>query len=769
MVKWDEVDPIKGIDTLQRNGQVRILGMDEEITVEEIEKMSTDQVRERLGTSIIQFFVTYLDGSNTAPICFFARNKSNDFGEFMSDKLQLIFSKLQKGQQLKVVATSSDGDPGNERVVSFLEKTYPEIVHLYDVDHIVKNLRNNLLRNTLKVDGISISVNSLVKAQSLIQHLGLKFSSIKPQNILKWKPVKDLMTINLKLLKQHQDLEMKALGNYIGFMKKIYSSFHNNTIRWSTRQAKLTKCYNYFSRVVNLSNETKGHIKTSVNNISKLIDNMTGDYSIMFSSLGTIMIENFFSIVRHKQQYFTIADYCQLFSKAWYIMQLTFSDEKERGFKLPVQTMGKNYGDIQGLKFSPPKLQKRSKITHTLIRISDCAQKLLDTFSPQPGQVTIAQSHRTQTPIFIQCPVTCCKHRHLYSNIGHLVNHMMTCHKEYSSKVEARQHATSLVQKYLTDLAIDSMEQVIDQASSTISDTSDQPLPDNSIEPASTASPVMNQIHVLLNRTGERDDENSQPPQSSKLVSTAVSKRKVLESCSKCTKPRNSQCLSLLCKKCCESSNTQCRVHKMKDASPTQTKKSIRIDPEVLDDCREKGQLKIFIVDFEYSDSKVKGLTDCFVYDVLKSEGWGQDTEFIMPRNGMVSSNISSHMPGSITTSMLYASAKEKGIISESDFFSTFIERTCCKSGATIIAGHNCATERDVIEQAMVAHNRFYHDQFLVFVNTIDIVKSKLVLDKYGLNDVFSCLYGSDIVNAHRALSDVEALKKVLDHQKNSW
>lgn len=132
----------------------------------------------------------------------------------MKEKLDFIIPRLELNGKLKVWATCSDDDPENEKVAAYLTKTYPNIRHLYDNDHIVKNGRNNLLRNTLSFGGQTISVNSLRKPYKCLNSsdLKLKWNSIRPKNILKWKPVKDLLLVNVKLLLEQGNSELQTLG-----------------------------------------------------------------------------------------------------------------------------------------------------------------------------------------------------------------------------------------------------------------------------------------------------------------------------------------------------------------------------------------------------------------------------------------------------------------------------------------------------------------------------------------------------------------------------
>jgi hypothetical protein len=130
MIKWDEVDPMKEIETLNKNGNVYILGLDKIYFTSELENMSEEVISQKIGTSIMQFFVRYLDGSNTAPICFYSIVKSESFYEFMKEKLDFIIPGLESGGKLKIWATCSDGDSENEKVVTYLSNNYPLIRHL---------------------------------------------------------------------------------------------------------------------------------------------------------------------------------------------------------------------------------------------------------------------------------------------------------------------------------------------------------------------------------------------------------------------------------------------------------------------------------------------------------------------------------------------------------------------------------------------------------------------------------------------------------------
>jgi hypothetical protein len=61
------------------------------------------------------------------------------------------------------------------------------------------------------------------------KELKLKWNSIRPKNILKWKPVKDLLLIDIKLLLRQEDPELQALREYVRHLKKYYNAFRNNT------------------------------------------------------------------------------------------------------------------------------------------------------------------------------------------------------------------------------------------------------------------------------------------------------------------------------------------------------------------------------------------------------------------------------------------------------------------------------------------------------------------------------------------------------------
>ncbi len=80
---------------LQKDGKVYVAGMEKLVLAEDLAKMTKEEIRQNLGTSVMQFFISYLDKTNAVPA-----------------------------------------------------ETYPNIKHMYDCDHFVKNTRNLLLRNS---------------------------------------------------------------------------------------------------------------------------------------------------------------------------------------------------------------------------------------------------------------------------------------------------------------------------------------------------------------------------------------------------------------------------------------------------------------------------------------------------------------------------------------------------------------------------------------------------------------------------------------------
>lgn len=190
------------------------------------------------------------------------------------------------------------------------------------------------------------------------------------------------------------------------------------------------------------------------------------------------------------------------------------------------------------------------------------------------------------------------------------------------------------------------------------------------------------------------------------------------------------------------------------------------IDAYSLDDLSE-----IFIVDFETADSGVKSITDSCAYNWKKKTYFDQNGEFVIPRIP-VNPQIAKYMKGKAITQEMILDAKSRNTaISESIMFPLFVKFTACTGGATFVVGHNVSTERIVIQQACAFYDKAYKNQWVIYVDTLAIVREKLShLASKGLGFVYCYLKKKDgfnineLPNEHRARGDVDALMYIINH-----
>jgi len=168
VLSFDEMEVRSGLIYLKSKGV--FVGATKIIKEEE----ATEQLISQLASSIVryvfQIFATSLDGSATWPLGYLGlvlhfcnRNTNIDLLEFTSGTTKAtgkythqvisdLINRLSK-YNFEVIATSSDGYSGVLEYVKLLKETHPTVYHVFDYSHLVKNIRNYLLRP----EGVSFS------------------------------------------------------------------------------------------------------------------------------------------------------------------------------------------------------------------------------------------------------------------------------------------------------------------------------------------------------------------------------------------------------------------------------------------------------------------------------------------------------------------------------------------------------------------------------------------------------------------------------------
>ena len=159
-------------------------------------------ISKELATHAIQFFLISVDGAASVPIGFHPMVSIN--GDKVFALIRPLIDKLQSGHDsLKVVATSSDAFPSNDKLITLLNQHGYNIVHIFDPLHLLKNMRNNLWKEPLTSNGITFNLNTL---DDLLQNINgetrrlfnlLHPDSPFPKDQMDLAPIRGLLKENL--------------------------------------------------------------------------------------------------------------------------------------------------------------------------------------------------------------------------------------------------------------------------------------------------------------------------------------------------------------------------------------------------------------------------------------------------------------------------------------------------------------------------------------------------------------------------------------------
>lgn len=688
--------------------------------------MDATQLASVLGDKVLQMFLTYGDGSNTFPLAFFAKNANTKLTDSVMKHLCPLIKKLEDTNKFTVAWTSSDGDPQNMELEDLLRKHYPNIFHIYDCQHIIKNIRNALLNNDLAVviqdEKIIFNCKTLGDAIDILK-LKLDPRVLNP-NKLKWEPVKCILNIDTTILTTDSTLRFQALGTYLKNMKDLYDCLYNNNMAWSIRSTKLGECAQYFQKVQGLPAPTLHHITVTTTNLKKLVGKWR-DVQFRFSSLGTLVVENFFSILRAKNPVFSVAEYARLHSQAYLVMQIKFSDPSDLGFSVPKFQLGKNYCDID-IVLKCPTLKRKNSVSrqHQSSVISLHIQGLLHQFRPIKNFVTIGTQHKCRAPVYLSCPVDGCSCKKLYSYPKCLANHLQTAHGINKS-------LANTVTKEMKVMARNSESTVID-SSQTLQEHMDF-TESNIISQTSTGDTDVGSIPVgsIVVQLKESVQQNG--------LST-TQRNKVNCASSECKRTSAKKCSNGRCAKCCKIAGG-CVIHGIK--------------------CITSNIFRgahIVLLDTETTGFHAPiGLTDLYCVSM--------NTRKTLAFPSFINSGINITANAAVKTGITDADV-ENGT-AELEVVQQFVD-LMNESDVTVIVCHNARFDRDVLMQVYSRHHRNLSSPIcnkrLVFVDSIPLFRTKLPgLKNYDLGTVYEYLFHKSIANQHRAQPDVEGMEQILN------
>ncbi|KAF0977650.1 hypothetical protein FDP41_003642 [Naegleria fowleri] len=228
IISYDEIEIRGGLCVMKSTGKVIGFTNCNEKSFEDIYNAKREITPDDIASHVCQFFATTIDGEMSFPICF-GGHKSNHY-EFITKKMTEIrdqFKRTSYGDYvLEVVGGCSDGLAGNYQYAT--SHTNENYVHLFDWSHLLKRLRNCLLKgDDLIIEKESFSMNTLLKVRNEPQLRDwVSENIIYPVDIMKMEPVFALIDSNvISGIEQSKQIGCCALAKYLTLMQQIHQIF----------------------------------------------------------------------------------------------------------------------------------------------------------------------------------------------------------------------------------------------------------------------------------------------------------------------------------------------------------------------------------------------------------------------------------------------------------------------------------------------------------------------------------------------------------------
>lgn len=361
------------------------------IRLTDIKKHTLEQLRDMVGTHVLQLFWTSLDGKASMPIGYIV-TQGDDPAETAGAVSTAIDALAQHG--IQTVFTSSDGFIGCAEFIRRMDAwasahpTRPKdlpLVHVFDYVHVLKCIRNRLLNVGFTLaNGTTISMKDLARiwldaaASSQQQQQSdewrrlrrelfnlVKEDDVVPSDKMNWAAVKNLFLLPDKLRQLlPTDPTAGALALFFNKMNDYYDVFSGNkAMTAAERLAKLDETVKWFLDTprngIGLTDELVFSLRSTAASLHRLVawqehaSNLfwpSHTAHAVFSFLSTNVVENFFSIIRSKFRYPSLVMYATAYHAAYrYLVWRLAPDSGCPQFKAPI---GMAYGNVEGIAFS---------------------------------------------------------------------------------------------------------------------------------------------------------------------------------------------------------------------------------------------------------------------------------------------------------------------------------------------------------------------------------------------------------------------------------
>ncbi|KAG2382645.1 hypothetical protein C9374_005225 [Naegleria lovaniensis] len=352
IISYDEIEIRGGLCVMKSTGKVIGFTNCNEKSFEDIYNAKREITPDDIASHVCQFFATTLDGEMSFPICF-GGHKSNHY-EFITKKMTEIrdqFKRTSYGDYvLEVVGGCSDGLAGNYQYAT--SHTNENYVHLFDWSHLLKRLRNRLLKgDDLIIEKESFSMNTLLKVRNEPQLRDwVSENIIYPVDIMKMEPVFALIDSNvISGIEQSKQIGCCALAKYLTLMQQIHQIFDDERCsNWNEKkqliESVLITLKEWKDANPNIiSDELYSHIVMTMTSLRSLFEKYGNHIQIKACGISTLIVEHFFSLIRGKIRYPNFRDYCGIYRAVWIALKTKLA--KNSPINVNQQSTTKCYGN----------------------------------------------------------------------------------------------------------------------------------------------------------------------------------------------------------------------------------------------------------------------------------------------------------------------------------------------------------------------------------------------------------------------------------------
>ena len=301
-IGWDETDIRGGLVYCNKNG--KIYGLPNPFLAAELKEKMKDFDAKSVSYSMGQFILIFPNGL-TIPVASYCLPPEG-CDQFIYGILKDLF-KIFDPNGNKCLFTVSDGSYIGEYVDSKLRIEFPNVIHVFDYVHLMKNTRNRLLEASVAAyldneeenaedDKILFNLQTLIQLIFEIENgeaspCKISMSVLHPRDKMDVEAALELFQQKvIECCKSSKSKSINAMGAYLSRVKQFYDFFHEN----KKERSVLPQIAKYFQDVDGLAN-TGTQLNQTLLGVCEI---MKRDSNFNVSAITTNPLENFFSIIK---------------------------------------------------------------------------------------------------------------------------------------------------------------------------------------------------------------------------------------------------------------------------------------------------------------------------------------------------------------------------------------------------------------------------------------------------------------------------------------